>query len=142
MTSGMSIYHYVCIDSTYNQWRFGGYTIIQTWMFNNNVWKYPKKRYKIKGNSITYLACQYLACQYIKMCVMKVYHIWHVISGMSIYQNVCYESLAKICTIKRKCRSFFVILFPSHWAVLPNFPDKWSRKSKIRLIEDQLRQYT
>ena len=64
----------------HNQWKFGGYTSIQTWIVNN-VWKYNK----IKEHSIT--------CS----------HIWHVNISIEFGQNrvltVFCESLVKICAI-------------------------------------------
>ena len=70
----------------YNQWKFGGDSTIQTWIVNNNVWKCPKKRNKIKGPSIT--------C---KMCIL-------------IRHTFC-ESLVMICTTKQKCCSFLWYYF-------------------------------
>ena len=56
-----------------------------------------------------------------------------------LIRHIISESLVIICATKRKCHSFFVILFSRHRAELPNCPDKRSRNSKIRLIDDQLR---
>ena len=42
-------------------------------------------------------------------------------------ENMCYQT---------KMLLIFVILFSRHRAVLPTCPEKWPRKSKIRLVEN------
>ena len=87
--------------------------------------KITKKRHKIKECSFPNLQ-SHLACQYNKMCVL------------TRTQNGFCECLVKLWVTKHKCRSFLVVLFFRHRAVLPTCSKKLPRKSKIRLHWDQL----
>ena len=57
---------------------------------------------------------------------------------VSLLKIQLFESLGKIYVTKHKCRSFLRYFF-RHKTVLPK---KQSRKTKIRLIQNQLEQYT
>ena len=91
----MLIYKNVYINSTHNLWKFGGDTVLQTWMIVDCVWKYPKKSDKIKGRSIIYS------------------HIWHIDISKYAYQldthskKVCWRYVLPNTNTVHFCDIFF-----------------------------------
>ena len=62
----------------------------------------------------------HLAYQYIKICVLT--------------RHTFCESLVKLGSTKRKCRSFLRCFFFRHRAVLPNCPEEQYRRGTIKII--------
>ena len=85
---GILIYHNVYINQWHILWKFGEYTILQTRIVVNSVWKLLKNAMKSHNLQLN---------QHIKMCLL-------------IRHTFC-KSLIKICVTKHKCPSFLWYYF-------------------------------
>ena len=101
----MSTHQIVYIDSTYNLWKFGGDTTIQTWMIINNITYENTQKSKYIPRMFHNLQW-HLACQYIKVEQRNFFGIWVT----SLYGH--FKSLEKTITNRRAFDPFTASFIP------------------------------